>query len=55
MVPAFAGEAAHQGRVAGRLVVRERAGLSVDALYDTLARSGARRVEGLDAVGATVD
>ncbi|MGH7292411.1 MAG: S8 family serine peptidase, partial [Myxococcota bacterium] len=54
MVPAFAGEGAHQGRVAGRLVVRERAGLSVDALYDTLARSGARRVDGLGAVGATV-
>jgi Subtilase family/Bacterial Ig domain len=41
-------------RLAGRLIVRERAGLSVNALYDALRHSGARRIGAVEPVGAAV-
>jgi subtilisin family serine protease len=46
--------AADAARVAGRLVLRGRAGLSADALQDTLQRTGARQLGQVAAVDATV-
>ncbi len=43
-----------QGRVAGRLLLRERAGLSDDALRVALRHVGAQRAAALAALGATV-
>jgi subtilisin family serine protease len=41
-------------RLAGRLIVRERAGLAASTLYDALRRHGARRIGGVDRLAATV-
>ena len=41
-------------RLPGRLVVRARVGLKIDALHAILQHNGARRVGGLDRLGATV-
>lgn len=51
---AAARDPARAARKAGRLIVRERAGLTADAMHDVLRRTGARRVGALDAVGAAV-
>lgn len=41
-------------RLAGRLIVRERAGLTANALSDALRHSGARRIGAVDPVGAAL-
>lgn len=46
--------AAPPGRMAGRLVVRERAGLSAEGLDRALRQVGARRLRAVPGVGATV-
>jgi subtilisin family serine protease len=54
MVAADASAGLKRRRVAGRLVVRGRAGLTTAALAKALAASGARRVRVVPALGATV-
>ena len=44
----------HQPRRAGRLIVRERAGLELDALHAALQHNGAGRVGSVGVLGATV-
>lgn len=51
---ALAHDFVRPARLSGRLIVRERAGLSAAALSDGLQRSGARRIGAVAPVGATV-
>lgn len=52
--PARAHNFVREPRLAGRLIVRARVGLKSDALQNVLRRNGARRVDALAALGATV-